>query len=189
MKRIALLNILIFALAFTLGAQNYSVDTGKSSLEWTGKKVTGQHHGSLELTEGSFSLENDRISSGMFVIDMTSLSNEDLEGDTKEKLVGHLKSDDFFSVENHPTSVLKLNNSTKLKNGKATVKGELTIKGITHPIEFEGTKTGNVFEATITVDRTKYNVRYGSGKFFENLGDNMIYDDFTLDVTLVTNKE
>ncbi|HKK81352.1 MAG TPA: YceI family protein, partial [Prolixibacteraceae bacterium] len=77
----------------------------------------------------------------------------------------------------------------ELENGKATVTGELTIKGITHPVEFEGTKTGNVFEATITIDRTKYNVRYGSGKFFENLGDNMIHDDFTLDVTLVTTKE
>ncbi|MDA3816578.1 MAG: YceI family protein [Prolixibacteraceae bacterium] len=189
MKKGALLNIFIFILAFTVNAQNFTVDTEKSDLKWTGKKVTGQHNGSIELTEGSFTLNDNRISKGMFVINMTTITNKDLSGETREKLVGHLKSDDFFSVENHPTSVLKLNNSTKLQNGKTTVKGELTIKGITHPIEFEGTKTGNVFEATINVDRTKYNVRYGSGKFFENLGDNMIYDDFILDITLVTNKE
>ncbi|MCF8363464.1 MAG: YceI family protein [Prolixibacteraceae bacterium] len=189
MKAIALISVFIFTLAFTTNAQTFTVDTEKSTLEWTGKKVAGQHNGDIELTEGSFTLENDKINNGMFVIDMTSITNEDLDGNMKEKLVGHLKSDDFFSVKDHPTAVLKLKNSTKLVDGKATVSGELTIKGITHPIEFEGTKTGNVFEATITVDRTKYNVRYGSGKFFENLGDNMIYDDFTLDVTLVTNKE
>lgn len=189
MKTIALLNTLIFALTLSVSAQKYTVDTDKSTLEWTGKKVTGQHNGYIKLTEGSLELSNKSITNGLFVIDMTSISNEDLSGGTKDKLLGHLKSDDFFSVKDHPTAVLKLNNSTKLVDGKATVSGELTIKGITHPVEFEGTKTGNVFEASITIDRTKYNVRYGSGKFFDNLGDNMIHDNFTLDVTLVTTNE
>ncbi|HKK81215.1 MAG TPA: YceI family protein, partial [Prolixibacteraceae bacterium] len=97
MKTIALLNILIFALTLSLSAQKFTVDTDKSTLEWTGKKVTGQHNGYIDLTEGSFILKNNRITNGMFVIDMTSITNEDLDGNMKDKLVGHLKSDDFFS--------------------------------------------------------------------------------------------
>ncbi|MDA3881343.1 MAG: YceI family protein [Prolixibacteraceae bacterium] len=189
MKKIVTLNIIVLFFAFTLNAQSFVAKPDKSELIWTGKKIAGKHYGNIDLTEGSFVLDNNKISEGLFVIDITSISNEDLEGDMNDKLVGHLKSDDFFSVDKHPTAVLKINSSTQLINGKATVKGELTIKGTTHPIEFEGNKIGNVFKATVTVDRTKYGIRYGSGKFFENLGDNMIDDNFILEVTLVTEQE
>lgn len=189
MKKIAILNFIVLFFAFTVSAQNYIVNTSRSELKWTGKKIVGSHHGGIDLTEGSFALKNDKISDGVFVIDMTSISNDDLEGDSKERLVGHLESDDFFSVDKHPTAVLKLKSSTPLVNGNARIKGELTIKGQTQPIEFEGNKTGNVFKATIAVDRTKYGIRYGSGKFFDNLGDNMIDDNFTLDVTLIAEEQ
>lgn len=185
MKKIAMVNLIVLFFAFTVSAQNYIVNTSKSELKWTGKKIIGSHHGSIDLTEGSFELKSNKITDGVFVIDMTSISNEDLEEGSKERLVGHLESDDFFSVDKHPTAILKLKSSTPLVNGNATIKGELTIKGQTHPIEFEGNKTGNVFKATIAVDRTKYGIRYGSGKFFDNLGNNMIDDNFTLDVTMV----
>lgn len=185
MKRILLLTAAVLFAIFT-NAQSYQVKTSDSVLKWTGKKVAGSHHGKIDLKEGTFTLKNNEIESGVFVIDMTSITNDDLTGDSNKSLVGHLKSDDFFSVEKNPEATLVLTGSTPLKNNKATAKGNLTIKGITQPIEFEATQKGSSFSATITIDRTLYNVRYGSGKFFSNLGDNMISDNFIIEVELLT---
>ena len=189
MKKI--LNLILFTVlvAFTVNAQTFEANPSKSVLKWTGKKVTGEHHGTIKLKSGSLEVNKDKITDGKFVIDMTTITNEDLEGDWNEKLIGHLKSDDFFSVEKYPEAVLAITGSSKMVNGKATLKGKLTIKGITNPIEFEATQSGNTFSAVVTVDRTLYNVRYGSGKFFDNLGDKTIYDDFILNVNLVTDSK
>lgn len=179
--------VMALLVAFVATAQTYEVKTSESNLKWTGKKVAGSHYGKIDLKEGSFTLKNDQLEKGKFVIDMSSITCDDLSGEMNKSLVGHLKSDDFFSVATHPEATLLLAESTKLKNGKTTAKGLLTIKGITHPIEFEATQNGNKFSAVINVDRTLYNIRYGSGKFFSNLGDNMISDEFTLEVNLETN--
>lgn len=117
---------------------------------------------------------------------MKSITNDDLKNqELNKKLVNHLKSDDFFSVNRHPTAKLILSGSGSLENKEVDVLGNLTIKGKTHPVSFKGKKNGNIFTATIVVDRAKYDVRYGSGSFFENLGDKLIYDDFIIDVKLV----
>lgn len=174
----------LLVLVLAVSAQNYTVDTSKSNMKWTGKKVTGEHYGNIDLKEGAFEIKNGKVSNGKFVIDMTSLTVTDLEGEWMEKLLGHLKSDDFFGVENHPEAVLEVTGSSKLKNDKATVKGNLSIKGKTHPVEFEATQDGKIFTALVTVDRTLYDIRYGSGKFFDNLGDKTIDDEFTLEVSL-----
>lgn len=189
MKRILNLLVVLFVVAISTSAQTYQAIPSKSVLEWTGKKVTGEHHGKIRLREGSFTIDNNIVTGGKFVIDMTSITNEDMEGEWNQKLVGHLKSDDFFGVATYPEAVLELKGGAKLINNKATMKGNLTIKGITHPIEFEATQNENTFTASLTVDRTLYNVRYGSGKFFDNLGDKTIYDDFTLDVEIVADSE
>lgn len=189
MKKFLTLIVALLAISVVATAQTFVANTAKSTLQWTGKKVTGEHTGKVQLKEGQFSIENNKIAEGKFVIDMASITNEDLEGEWNEKLVGHLKSDDFFGVADHPEATLVVNSSSKLKNNKATVKGDLTIKGITKPIEFEANQNGNTFSAVITVDRTLYNVRYGSGKFFDNLGDKTIYDDFTIEVKLIANSE
>lgn len=181
--------VALFIVALTSSAQTYTAIPSKSVLKWNGKKVTGEHSGKINLKEGSFSVANNKVSAGKFVIDMASITNDDLEGEWNQKLVGHLKSDDFFGVETYPEAILVLKESTKLVNNKATLKGDLTIKGITNPINFEATQSGNSFKATITVDRSLYNVRYGSGKFFDNLGDKTIYDDFTLEVEIVATSE
>lgn len=186
MKRILTLVVALVAISVLATAQTFVANTAKSEIKWTGKKVTGEHFGKVELKNGQFSLENNKVSEGKFVIDMTSITCDDLEGEWNEKLVGHLKSDDFFGVDNHPEATLVVNSSSKWKNDKATLKGDLTIKGITKPIEFEASKNGNQFTAVLTIDRTLYNVRYGSGKFFDNLGDKTIYDDFTIEVNMVT---
>ena len=178
--------IIIFASVGVM-AQKVEIDTDKSSLEWLGKKVTGEHNGSISLQEGYVVMEGKALKGGEFVIDMSSIVNADIEdAEYKAKLEGHLKSEDFFGVEKFPTAKLVINKSSKFKKDKANVVGELTIKGITLPIEFEVEKSEGKMMATVVVDRSKYDVRYGSGSFFEGLGDKMIYDDFTLTVTLVT---
>lgn len=160
-------------------------DSDKSTLNWLGEKVTGQHTGTIKLQSGSLTMTENKIVSGEFLIDMTTL--KETEGNTR--LEGHLKSEDFFSVEKFPTAKLVLKSSDSFDKGSSVVKGELTIKGITNPIEFKAAMQkkddGNWFFANITIDRTKYNIKYGSGSFFENLGDKTIYDEFKVKVALL----
>jgi len=186
MKKINLL-LAILLIGFTAIAQEFTVNTSNSELKWTGKKVTGEHWGYVMLKEGSLIIKNDKIIGGVFKIDMNSLINKDLEdAEWNAKLIGHLKSDDFFSVEKFPLATLTILEGTLFKDGVSEVKGKLIIKGITHPVSFKVQKSDKTYITTITIDRTKYDVRYGSGKFFDNLGDNMIYDDFIIDVKIVT---
>jgi len=180
-------SVLILAIATTASAFTNPVkeklEVKESTINWLGKKVTGKHHGTITLKEGYLEMEGDNIVGGQFVIDMTSITVLDLKGDMKGKLEGHLKSDDFFGVADYPTATLVVNNAKK--NGSIyTVNGNITIKGITQPISFDLNKDGNTATTTVTIDRSKFNVRYGSGSFFDNLGDKTIYDDFQLDVTL-----
>ena len=160
----------------------------KTKLTWLGGKVTGQHEGSVNLQSGWMQWQDNKIISGEFNIDMTSL--KDSEGN--QRLEGHLKSDDFFGVDKYPLSKLVLTGSTNFEKGTAMVRGNLTIKGITHPVEFkasvEKTEEGHWYYANIVVDRSKFNIRYGSGSFFENLGDKTIYDEFKLKVNLLVTK-
>jgi polyisoprenoid-binding protein YceI len=168
-------------------AQKVEVNTKKSSVEWVGEKIGGQHEGNIQIKSGYLELENDKIVLGNFVIDMTTITNTDLEDEGyNQKLVGHLKSDDFFGVEKYPTSNFIFTKSSKFKDGKATVKGDITIKGKTESISFEVTRAGEKYSAKIDIDRSKFDVRYGSDSFFDNLGDKAIDDIFTLTVKLVT---
>lgn len=187
MKTVKLILASVVLLATTaLFAQNMSADLSKSKIKWNGKKVGGEHWGYINLKSGNFNIEGEKIVSGTFIIDMSSIVCKDLESpEYNKKLVDHLKSDDFFGVDTYPEATLEITESTKFVDGKATVKGDLTIKENTHPVKFSATKTGNKYMATITVDRSKYDVRYGSKSFFDNLGDNFIHDEFTLDVELV----
>ncbi|MEE4196141.1 MAG: YceI family protein [Bacteroidales bacterium] len=186
MKKLNVLFGLLLMSIFAF-AQEVPVNIEQSELKWTGKKVTGEHWGYIQLQEASLMVKNDQIKSGVFKIDMRSMDCQDLENEkTNAQLIGHLKSDDFFSVDQYPVSTLKIKEATPFQQGFAEIKGDLTIKGITQPISFKAEQLVNGYKATITVDRTKYNVRYGSGKFFDNLGDNMIYDDFTLEVKIIT---
>jgi len=176
--------IIVFASVAVI-AQKVEVDTQNSKVEWLGKKVTGEHSGTIQLKEGFVQMKNDQLVGGEFIIDMNTIVNTDIEdADYKAKLEGHLKSEDFFGVENHPTAMLVIKEATAFKDNKASVTAHLTIKDITLPIEFEVEKGENKMLATVVVDRSKYDVKYGSGSFFEGLGDKMIYDDFTLMVSL-----
>ena len=163
-----------------------SFNLENSKIKWTGIELTSKtHYGSLKLTQANLVIVDSKITSGEFTVDMTSLNVEDLEGEWKERLEGHLSSDDFFSIEKFQTASLKVLNSNSLENGSFNVNGELTIKDITHPIEFTITKNdGNNYNANLTFDRSKYDVKFRSGTFFENLGDKLILDDIDLEVSL-----
>ncbi len=172
--------------ALPMAGQKFNADINKSTIKWEGKKIGGAHNGAIQLKEGNLTIKNNTITEGNFVIDMKSITNSDVESDEyKAKLVGHLKSDDFFGVEKYPTSKLTIKEATEFKNNKATVTGDLTIKETTLPVTFEVNKNGNTYSTVLTIDRSKYDIRYGSKSFFDNLGDKVIYDDFTLDVKLV----
>jgi polyisoprenoid-binding protein YceI len=179
---------MILLVASNIFAQNYIVDVQKSSVKWFGTKVTGKHNGSINLKSGEMSIKKGRIESGTFVIDMNSITNQDLtDPGYNQKLVGHLKSDDFFGVATYPEAKLVITKSTEFKNNKSIVQGNLTIKGKTNMITFDAVKSGQNFQAKIVVDRSKYDVKYGSTSFFEGLGDKAISNEFTLEVDLVVN--
>ncbi len=185
--KLFLLGILSIALSSSALAQTQQANIKASTLKWTGTKVVGSsHYGFIQLKEGSLELKKGNIKGGQFVIDMASMTNTDVENeDYNKKLIGHLHSDDFFGVATYPTAKLEITSASKFSNKKASVKGELTIKGQTKPVEFDVVKAGEKYTASIVVDRTLYGIRYGSGSFFDNLGDKAINNDFTLDVELV----
>jgi polyisoprenoid-binding protein YceI len=179
-------------LAFTLPKEVLKVDTGASYINWKGYKVTGQHNGKVKLKGGSLTYDNGKLTGGNFEIDMTSITCEDLQGGGAQKLVGHLKSDDFFGVEKYPTAKFVITKVAEAKPGEYRVKGDLTIKNTTKPVSFNALVTEKegkkVATATIKLDRSEYDVRFGSGTFFDNLGDKTIYDEFDLEVNLVAAK-
>ncbi len=182
--------IVAVTFAFKPAAKMYKVNPSLSKIKWTGEKVTGEHWGMVKAQSGHLHMDGDQIK-GDFEIDMSSIDVRDLEGEHKQKLEGHLKSADFFGVEKHPMAkftIKKAYRQGKEKNEYKVV-GDLTIKGITKEISFPAkidvSKDQMTAKATIKVDRTAFDVRYGSGSFFDNLGDKTIYDEFTLDVDLV----
>jgi polyisoprenoid-binding protein YceI len=187
--------IALFSMSFMapIKPSNYKVDTQKSLISWNGKKVTGEHSGNIKLNGGTLTATGTSISKGSFTINMNTITCTDLQGEWADKLVGHLKADDFFGVEKYPTSTFVITKVTPAANGTLTVNGNLTIKGITKAVSFPASvaMNGNTLTAIakgVKVDRTKYDIRYGSKSFFDSIGDKAIDDEFTLDITLVATK-
>lgn len=187
----------IFALSFTnpgdIITGTYKVNSKDSKLNWKGYKVTGSHEGFIQIKDGSLQFDNGVLKGGSFTIDMTTITNTDMEGEWNQKLVGHLKSDDFFGVATYPTAKFVITKAIPYGvTGNYRLIGDLTVKGKTNPIKFNATVTekGNQIAASarITLDRTDYDVRYGSGSFFDSLGDKAISDEFELNVNLVASK-
>lgn len=193
LSKLALGVFAVVAIAFTgkLEDGNYKVSLKESKVEWVGKKVTGQHNGTVAIKSGALDIKDGKLNGGEFVIDMTTITSTDLEGEYQQKLNGHLRSDDFFGVEKFPEAkfvITKVDSDNK--NGSFAVTGDLTIKSTTKPVSFNAQLVnggkGIVAVADIVIDRSEFDVRYGSGSFFDDLGDKTIYDDFTLSVNLVT---
>jgi hypothetical protein len=185
MKTIKILALLFLTGTLSVSGQKSEINISKSVVEWKGKKIGGAHHGQVKIKSAFLEFKDGAIVGGNVVMDMTTISNIDLEDKgSNQKLVGHLKSDDFFGVQKHPTASFEITESTRFSNGKARVSGKLTIKGKTEEITFEAFKNGREYSALLEVDRSKFDVRYGSNSFFDNLGDKAIDDIFTLDIKL-----
>ena len=183
-SKIAIIAILALSfMSFSL-LKDVTVNVEESTVVWKGYKVTGEHEGTIALKHGHLTFDdNGHLTGGTFVIDMPSITVTDLSGGGKANLEGHLKSDDFFGVEKHPEAKFMITNA--VKNGASyDVTGDLTIKNITHSISFPMEVSENSATAAVKVDRAKYDVRYGSSSFFDNLKDKAIYDEFDLNVTL-----
>jgi polyisoprenoid-binding protein YceI len=184
LKFIAIALVAVFGTT-SVAAQTKKVNAEKSTITWVGKKVTGQHDGTINLADGALVFKGNKLKGGTFTVDMNSISVSDLKaGKGKEKLEGHLKSDDFFGVEKHATSKLVFKTIADKGSDVYTITADLTIKDKTLPITFDLALGNGTARTTLVIDRAKYDIRYGSGSFFDNLGDKAIYDDFELNVVL-----
>ncbi len=180
--------------AFNNPMDSYKVNPELSTIKWKGSKVIGSSHtGNIKLKSGTLLMESDKLKGGNFTIDMTSITNSDIEDEkNSQKLVNHLESDDFFSVKQYPEATFKITSFVDKGDGNYTINGDLTIKDKTEPITFPAIvmykNSQVVASAKITFDRSKFDVQYGSGSFFDNLGDKAISDEIELDVALIAEK-
>jgi len=183
LKSIALALVVVLATG-TASAQTKKIDVATSKIEWVGKKVTGQHSGIVNFKDGAVVLKAGKLVGGSFTVNMTSLTATDLTGEYKDKLDGHLKADDFFGTTKFPTAALVIKKIGAKSANVYTATADLTIKGIKQPVTFDMTVNDDTATTTFNVDRTKYDIRYGSKSFFESIGDKAISDEFELKVTL-----
>ncbi len=168
-----------------INEEKKEVNTETSSVAWKGYKFAGSHNGTIALQSGTLMFDGDKLTGGEFVVDMTSITVTDLEaGKGKEKLEGHLNADDFFGTANHATSKIVFTEVKASGKNSYAVNGDLTIKGISKPVTFDISVYGSKATATLKVDRTNYDIHYGSTNFTDTLKDKAIYDEFDLVIDL-----
>ncbi len=181
--------VLALTSATVIKPVTYTMDATKSTFKWTGKKVTGSHWGYIKFSSGNITTDGANVTGGNFIVDMNSLDVQDIPADKGgSKLVGHLKADDFFGTDKFATSTLVIKSATASTTGQFDIKADLTIKGVTNEISFPATiamdgKTLTA-KAAFKVDRTKFGIKYGSGSFFESLGDKAISNDFDVEIDI-----
>lgn len=193
MKKLFILPLFAVLAMAAASTFRYNVDISASNIIWKGYKVTGEHTGTVKLKAGNLQFAGSTLSGGSFEVDINSITCADLEGEWAAKLVGHLKSDDFFGAAKYPVARFVITRvipqDTK---GNYKIVGNLTIKETTKEIKFfvNLTEKNGMVTATgqIKIDRSEFDVRYGSGSFFDNLGDKTIYDEFDLNISLVAKK-
>ncbi len=177
----------------------YKINADQSTINWKGSKPTGEHTGTIAIESGVVTLKGGMIESGNFLIDMNSINVTDLKaGEGKENLEAHLKGtaegkeDHFFNVQEHPTAYFEVTSSQE-KEGKTILSGNLTIKGIKKNISFPVSVTNDAESITLTsesftIDRTQWNVNYGSKSIFDDLGDKFVNDEIELVVSVKGSK-
>jgi len=190
---LALSVITLISFATKPHVNKVKVNTTNSTVKWTGSKVASAHEGTINVQSGVLDFDHGLLVGGNFVIDMNSIKNTDIESEEySAKLDGHLKNEDFFNVAEFPTAVLTITNAKKKDGGDYYILADLTIKGKTNPITFSAVVTSKELSfsaiANIKIDRTKWDVTYNSGNFFENLGDYLIKDEIEFDVFLLSVK-
>jgi len=177
----------------------YAVNTSDSKIEWKGFKPTGTHTGTINLNDGNLTIDDGKLESGSFTIDMTSIVVTDLEGDQKASLESHLmgtvegKEGDFFNVNKYPEAKFEITSVDQMEDGKTTLSGNLTMKGKTQnisiPVNVNTTdEMVSIESETFTIDRTQWDINYGSKSVFDNLGDKFINDDMELTIMVKAKK-
>lgn len=175
----------------------FNVDAAASTFKWHATKVTGQHYGVAKFSKGTISVEGKALKGADITVDMNTIDATDLTGEYHDKLVGHLKGDDFFAVDKFGAAVIKVKSVTAIKPSKTSannynIVADLTIKGITQEITFPALVVISdkqvVVNADFMVNRAKFDIRYGSSSFFSDLGDRAIADEFNVKVRVVAAK-
>jgi polyisoprenoid-binding protein YceI len=198
MKALIILAALISSLSANAAVsakilQKLNLKPDSGSVTWKGRKFTGEHFGDLKVKSGNLIFDKGTLVKGKVVVDMNSITCTDIKSpEYNTKLIRHLKSDDFFSTQKHPYATIDIKSSFPAKGGGYEVHGNLTIKGITHPVTFKADikdeKKHVTVASNLTFDRTKWDIRYKSKKFFNSLGDKFIYDDVNLTVNFKVKK-
>ena len=174
-------------------AKEFQVNTADSRIMWEGAKINKKHNGTINISSGNVSIKDGMIEAGSFTIDMASIVNQDLKPENgKAKLESHLKSPDFFDVEKFPTAMFEITKVSNLEGDPSAthlVYGNLTMKDKTKEIGFKAQvnidDSGiSVSSPPFTIDRSEWDVRYGSDKFFDDLKDNAINNEIGLQVNL-----
>ena len=189
---IALAIMTTFSFASNPHIDNVEISTENSTIKWIGSKISENHEGTVNIQKGILMIDHGKLVGGQFSIDMQSIATTDMSDKLNKKLDGHLKNEDFFNVEEFPLAIFTIKKIQRATNAVNSyeILADLTIKGITHPVTFvsivkiEGLNFSAI--AKIKIDRTKWDIKYGSGSFFENLGDKMILDKIEFDVALVS---
>lgn len=185
----SMLAIFIALASFTTRKDDvYIVDNGRSTIDWSAKKVVGGHIGNVKISSGTLVYDGKNLKGGSFVMDLANLTSDNA------RLTTHLKNDDFFSVDKHPTSKFEITTVSAAGTDRVNITGNLTIKGITHPITFPASvkqQKGIIVAVAsgVKVDRTKYDIKFRSKSFFGDIGDKAIDDEFELNINLSAKKK
>ena len=185
--------VTLFAFATKPHIVNVIVNAESSTVKWVGSKVASSHEGNIKIQKGFLALDHGTLVGGQMSIDMNSITTTDIENEKyRAKLDSHLKDEDFFNVEQFPLAIINITKAVRGEGNVYEIVADLTIKGITNSITFEADVNinGSNYSAKskIKIDRTKWDIRYGSGSFFEDLGNKMILDEILFDVFLLSVK-
>jgi hypothetical protein len=169
--------------------KNFKIIAAQSNIDWIGRKITGSHNGIIAIKEGTLLLNEGNLTGGAFIIDTTSIKVLDItDPGTNAQFAGHLASEDFFASEQYPEALFTITSTKQKENNTYSILGDLTIKGITHPVAFDAAININGDQLTaagkLVIDRTKYGIKFRSGNFFKDLGDTLIYNDFELTISV-----
>ena len=179
------------SISLHVGDEKYiKIDTKESVVAWKGSSVEGAHTGYVYISKGELMIENGQLMGGTVEVDMSTIEGDDHRSDNN--LIKHLKDPDFFDVKKFPISTIAITRVASINVENKEITGNLTIKGITHPVTFQAkmeVKDGIVkANGKLVIDRTKWDVRYNSGKFYDNLADKTISDSIEFNIKIVAKK-
>jgi len=189
---VALSILTLFAVATKPHTDHIKVDTKTSTIKWIGSKIAESHEGTINIQKGVLDINHGVLVGGQISIDMSTITNTDMEGRRKQRLEWHLKNEDFFNVASFSFAVITISNAKRGEGNTYNIIADLTIKNIRHSISFVANVDikGLDYLATakIKIDRTKWDIKYNSGNFFKDLGDKLILDEVEFDISLKSEK-